>query len=112
MSLTHVALWSALALLESQAPAEAPFDPALVPNGVKVYAAQRCAACHSIEGVGNKKYPLDGVADKLTVEQLRKWIVAPREMDPKVRKRAYDKLDPKDLEALVMYMRSLTKKGS
>lgn len=111
MLLTQVTTWAVLTLGQASAPAEAPFDEALVPRGIEVYAAQRCAACHSIAGVGNKKSPLDGVGSKLSPDQLRKWIVAPREMDPKVRKRAYDKLAPKDLDALVMYMRSLTKKA-
>lgn len=112
LSLTQAALTAFLSLGQTEAKDEPPPDPALVAQGIKVYAAQRCAACHSIDGVGNKKSPLDGVGTKLKTEQIRKWIVAPREMDPKVRKRAYDKLEPKELEALIAYMRSLTKSGS
>jgi mono/diheme cytochrome c family protein len=82
-------------------------DRATLDRGREVYKQQRCQTCHSIDGVGNRRYPLDGVGARLTEEQIRKWIVAPREMDPKVRKRAYDKLPKQDLDALVAYMRSL-----
>jgi mono/diheme cytochrome c family protein len=84
-------------------------DEGRVKRGAEVYRAQKCQACHSIAGVGNKRYPLDGVGTKLTEEDIRKWIVAPREMNPKVRKRAYDKLPKADLDALVAYLKSLRK---
>jgi hypothetical protein len=42
-----------------------------------VYAAQKCAICHSIAGVGSKKFPLAGVGTKLTADQIREWIVDP-----------------------------------
>lgn len=74
--------------------------------GRKVYRQQRCQTCHSIEGVGNRRSPLDGVGSRLGREAIRKWIVAPKEMDPKVRKRAYD-LPAEELDALVDYMMSL-----
>jgi mono/diheme cytochrome c family protein len=82
-------------------------DRAALDRGREVYKQQRCQTCHAIDGVGNRRYPLDGVGARLTEEQIRQWIVAPREMDPKVRKRAYDKLPKEDLDALVAYMRSL-----
>ncbi|MEX1130276.1 MAG: c-type cytochrome [Vicinamibacterales bacterium] len=84
-------------------------DEARVTRGADVYREQKCQACHSIAGVGNKRYPLDGVGIKLTEEEIRKWIVAPREMNPKVSKRSYDKLPKADLEALVAYLKSLRK---
>ena len=84
-------------------------DKATVARGVEVYREQKCQACHSIAGVGNKRYPLDDVGSKLTEADIRKWIVAPREMNPKVSKRAYDKLPKDDLEALVAYLKTLRK---
>lgn len=78
-------------------------------RGAEVYRELKCQACHSIAGVGNKRYPLDGVGTKLTEEQIRKWIVAPREMNPKVSKKANDKLPKADLDALVAYLKSLRK---
>ena len=80
-----------------------------VARGAEVYRAQKCQACHSIAGVGSKRYPLDGVGTKLTEDDIRRWIVAPREMKPTVSKRAYDKLPKADLEALVAYLKSLQK---
>jgi mono/diheme cytochrome c family protein len=84
-------------------------DDARVKRGAEVYREQRCQACHSIAGVGNKRYPLDGVGDRRTVEEIRTWIVAPREMNPKVAKRAYDRLPKADLDALVAYLETLRK---
>ena len=63
-----------------------------IDRGKEVYRVSRCAMCHSIEGKGNKKNPLDGVGSRLEADSVRKWIVSPREMNPKVSKRAYDKL--------------------
>jgi mono/diheme cytochrome c family protein len=84
-------------------------DESRLKRGAEVYRAQKCQACHSIAGVGNKRYPLDGVGSRLTEEAIRKWIVAPRDMNPKVSKRAYDKLPKADLDALVAYLASLRK---
>jgi mono/diheme cytochrome c family protein len=84
----------------------APLDPAKIERGIKVYAAERCSSCHAIGGVGNRRYPLDGVGSRLTREKIQTWIVAPQEMDPRVRKRAY-KLNNEDLEGLVTYILSL-----
>ncbi len=80
---------------------------ATVEKGKDVYKAQKCQMCHSIDGVGNKKQPLDGVGAKLSEEQIRKWIVAPQEMKADVKKKAFDKLAAADLDALVAYMKSL-----
>ena len=87
--------------------ADAQSEEARVTRGAEVYREQKCQACHSVAGVGNRRYPLDGVGTKLTEEEILTWIVAPREMNPKVRKRAYDKLPKGDLEALVAYLKSL-----
>jgi len=86
-----------------------------VEKGVAVYAAQKCSTCHSIDGKGQAKGPLDGVGSKLTVDEIREWIVNPAEMTKKTnatRKplmRAYPKLPKEDLDALVAYMASLKK---
>lgn len=104
----HLAsLTAVLAALATPAAATAG-DAELIARGKSVYAAQRCATCHAIGGAGNRRYPLDGVGARLSDEQLRAWIVAPRTMDPAVKKRAYDKLPTADVDALVAYLRSLT----
>jgi mono/diheme cytochrome c family protein len=75
--------------------------------GKEVYRAQRCQICHSIAGVGNRRYPLDGVGSRLSEADIRQWIVAPRKMDPKVTKKAFDQLPAGQLDALVAYLQSL-----
>lgn len=81
--------------------------------GAKVYAAQKCSICHAIAGAGNKKFPLDGVGARLTADQIREWIVAPRDAAKKAGSsakpamRAYPTLPAADLDALVAYMASL-----
>lgn len=72
--------------------------------------------CHSIAGVGNNKLPLDGVGSKLTDDQIREWIVNPKEAATKAKStakppmRAYPNLPKADVDALVEYMKSLNKK--
>jgi mono/diheme cytochrome c family protein len=106
-SLTLMILFGALVLSAGPAYAQA--------DGAKVYAAQKCSMCHSIAGVGNKKLPLDGVGTKLTADQIREWIVTPAEAAKKASStakpamRAYPALPKADLDALVGYMKSLTK---
>ena len=84
-------------------------------KGEQVYAAQKCALCHSIGDKGNRKGPLDGVGAKLSADELRKWIVdakgmtvktaAPRK--PEMKNYALPK---EDVDALVAYMATLKNK--
>jgi mono/diheme cytochrome c family protein len=95
--------------------ATAAAQDAKVALGEKVYAAQKCAMCHSIGDTGNKKGPLDGVASKLTAEELHAWIVDAKGMTTKTKAtrkplmREY-KLPKEDVDALVAYMMTLKKK--
>jgi len=90
-------------------------DDAKIKKGVEVYAAQKCAMCHSIAGKGNQKGPLDGVGSKLNAEEIRLWIVDPKTMTQKTKAerkppmKAYPNLPAEDLDALVAYMLSLKK---
>lgn len=95
-----MAAYSAPACAQSAAP-----NP--VERGKAVFKEQQCQACHSVAGAGNRRYPLDAVGSTLSEDAIRKWIVAPREMNPTVRKRAYDKLSKPDLDALVAYLKTL-----
>lgn len=81
-------------------------ESATATDGQQVYEREGCAMCHAIQGKGNRRSPLDGVGTRLCRDDLRKWIVSPQEMKPKVRKRAYTLSEP-DLEALVGYLESL-----
>jgi mono/diheme cytochrome c family protein len=74
--------------------------------GRAVFVKQRCRTCHAIDGEGNARSPLDGVGSRLTEKEIRRWIVAPQEMDPAVTKRGYQ-LSEEDLDALVAYLMAL-----
>jgi mono/diheme cytochrome c family protein len=89
-------------------------DP--IERGRKVYEAERCSVCHSIGGKGNQKGPLDDVGSRLSVEDIRLWMVDAPGMTKKTnapRKpmmKSYTHLSKEDLDALVAYMASLKKK--
>lgn len=82
--------------------------------GKKAYAAQKCATCHSIAGVGSKMAPLDGVGSKLTAAEIKTWITDPATptaklaTKPKIAMKKYT-LPDAELDALVAYMSSLKK---
>ena len=86
-----------------------------IERGQRVYAAQKCAACHAIGGRGNARGPLDEVGSNLSVEEIREWMVDPKAMTVKTKSTRrppmpdYKDLRPEDLDALVAYMQSLKK---
>jgi cytochrome c5 len=86
---------------------------ALADAGRAVYEDQGCAMCHSIAGVGNPRYPLDGVGDRREPADIRKWIVGAAELEDRLPPRAfrmkqdYQELSPGDLDALVAFMEAL-----
>jgi mono/diheme cytochrome c family protein len=90
-------------------------DSAAVAKGKQVYTDQKCSLCHSIAGKGNAKGPLDEVGSKLTADDIRAWIVTPKEMTAKTKAtrmppmKAYPNLPKADLDALVAYMLTLKK---
>ena len=81
--------------------------------GQKVYEKQRCSLCHSVEGKGNLKGPLAGVAKKYDAATLKLWITQPAEMAKKhnaTRKppmKSFASLPPADVDALVAYLQTL-----
>jgi mono/diheme cytochrome c family protein len=90
-------------------------DKEKIEHGIKVYAAQKCNVCHSIEGKGKKTGPLDGVGSKLSESEIRQWLVDAVEMTKKTNAKRkpvmknYAKLPKEDIDALVVYMQSLKK---
>ena len=88
---------------------------AKIAKGVEVYAAQKCAICHSIAGKGNVKGPLDDVGSKYSTADLKAWIVDATGMTAKTKAprkplmKNYN-LPAEDVDALVAYMASLKKK--
>jgi cytochrome c2 len=78
-----------------------------VDHGRDVYAVQKCALCHSIAGIGGKKLALDGVASRLKVEEMKKWIRTPKEMKPGTTMKPYPNLPEKDLNDLTAFLSTL-----
>ncbi len=94
--------------------AAAAAQDAKVTKGAEVYAAQKCALCHSIGDKGNKKGPLDGVGSKLKEADLRQWMTDAKGMTAKTSATRKPEMKsyalPKDdLDAIVAYMASLKK---
>jgi len=87
-------------------------DAEKVKKGQQVYAAQHCSMCHSIAGKGNPKNALDDVGSKMTADELKKYIVNPKSVKADSKMKAYSSLPADDLDALVAYLSTLTKKGS
>jgi mono/diheme cytochrome c family protein len=117
-ALTVAAVTIALAGIFS-APAfaqDTKLDPKLVQRGEKVYAEQKCAMCHSIQGKGNKAGALDDLGTRLSEEDIRQWMINPRVMTEKSKSTrkplmpAYTKSPKEDLDAVIAYMRSLRAK--
>jgi mono/diheme cytochrome c family protein len=83
-------------------------------QGEKVFADQKCALCHSVDGKGNKKGPLDEVGSKLSKKEINEWITDAKGMTAKTKAarkppmKTYA-LPKEDVEALVAYLSDLKK---
>ena len=113
----HVVMGLVGVLAFGLAAATASAQDAKIEKGIKVYADQKCAMCHAIAGKGNVKGSLDGVGTKLSVQEIREWIVDPVAMTAKTKAERkplmtnkYTALPKDDLDALVAYMVGLKKK--
>jgi mono/diheme cytochrome c family protein len=102
----------AAAVLSGAAPA---FAQGAVEKGAALFVAQKCSLCHSLDGKGNAKGPLDGIGSKLKAEEIRQWLMAPVEMAGKAtatRKppmKSFATLPKEDLDALVAFIASKKK---
>jgi len=82
-------------------------------RGARLYVEQQCAACHSIAGAGNPRFPLDGVGARLNEEALRHGILGSGPVAERIspvvvrRKERYRPLSEDDLVALVNYLGQL-----
>ena len=87
---------------------------AKVAKGQQLFVDQKCTACHSVGDKGNKKGPLEGVASKLSADDLRSWITDAKGMTAKTKAtrkpdmKAYA-LPTDDVDALVAYLGTLKK---
>jgi cytochrome c2 len=94
--------------------ATAAAQDAKVAKGKQLFADQKCTLCHSIGETGNKKGPLDGVASKISVEEIKSWITDPKAMTAKTKAtrkpvmKQYT-LAAEDVDALVAYLATLKK---
>jgi mono/diheme cytochrome c family protein len=85
-----------------------------VSKGQQLFADQKCTLCHSVGDKGNKKGPLDGVASKLSADEIRSWVTDAKGMTAKTRAarkpemKAYT-LPKDDVDALVAYLTTLKK---
>jgi len=92
-------------------------DKAQIDKGMAVYEASKCSLCHSIAGKGNAKGSLDGVGTKLKADDIRAWILTPKEMTAKTKAPRVPAMmanatlikNTEDVDALVAYMLSLKK---
>jgi mono/diheme cytochrome c family protein len=107
--------WGIAITLLTATPAAAGGRRMQADRGEAVYASQKCALCHSLDGKGQAKGPLDGVGTKLTAAEIREWIVDAPGMTTKhkaTRKpvmKAYPNLPKEDLDALVAFLASKKK---
>jgi mono/diheme cytochrome c family protein len=82
-------------------------------RGRAVYEKATCQRCHSIEGVGNRRYPLDGVGARRTRAQLRDWTIGAGavvdSLSPSAAraKRQYAELPKAEMDALLHFMARL-----
>jgi mono/diheme cytochrome c family protein len=80
--------------------------------GQKVFTDSKCSMCHSVAGVGNKKFPLDGVGKK-GAEHIKMWLTDSKAAAEKEGKKlampmkSYKTLPPADFAALTAYLVSL-----
>jgi len=85
-----------------------------IATGRRVFETQGCMRCHSIAGKGNPRNPLDEVGKHLTAKAIRQWILAADELKAQLStptflaKQAYRKLPEEDMDALVIYLQSLS----
>jgi mono/diheme cytochrome c family protein len=85
----------------------------LVEEGRAVYEARRCARCHAVSGMGNRRSPLDGVGARLSPREIRGRILAAPEQREALpgyaaaAKEQYQQLPARDLDALVAFVISL-----
>jgi mono/diheme cytochrome c family protein len=83
--------------------------------GRDVYESRECDRCHMIAGRGYRHGKLDGVASKLSADEMRRWLRSPADMEaaletkPKVKmsSRKRMQLTDAEVEALVVYLRTL-----
>jgi mono/diheme cytochrome c family protein len=81
--------------------------PGFAVAGALTYQAQRCAACHSVNGAGMKVGPpLNGLSKRRTASWVERHFIDPQTMSPGTIMPPY-KLAAQELKDLTQYMMSL-----
>lgn len=95
-------------------PAAAAPTAQVIAQGIKVYNANNCAACHKINGKGGAIGPdLTSVGAARDAKYLRVHIEDPKKHTPGSSMPAFkDQIKGKDMDAIVAYMSSLKPKGA
>lgn len=99
--------------LARPAPAQ---DAKAIERGQAVFTEQKCSLCHAVAGKGNPKGLLDDIGSRLTADQIRQWLLTPKEQAEKEKKtrqpamKPFTSLPKADLDALVAYLQTLKKK--
>ena len=85
--------------------------------GKKLFTSKQCTKCHRIAGVGAKAGgKLDGVASKVSAEDMRRWLTEPAEMEKSLDHKPKLKMSSKmtqlalketDIAALITYLQTL-----
>jgi cytochrome c peroxidase len=81
--------------------------------GLRVFSAQGCERCHSVQGVGSPRFPLDGVGSRRNLDELRAWTLgSPAVQDSlspsAVRaKRSYEQIPAEEMRVLLAYLAAL-----
>lgn len=107
-------LVTALGMVVALALSTSAFAQASVEKGKALYEAQKCSLCHSIDGKGNAKGPLDSVGKK-PIAEVKKWITDPKAMtaekkaERKPFMKEYKSLSAEEVDSLVAYMMTLKK---
>ncbi len=85
-----------------------------VEAGRRLYEKNKCATCHQIDGRGNSRFPLDGVATRLNTDELRRWLTETARMEaaqprmPAIRMSTMEyRFNVEETAALVEYLRTL-----
>jgi mono/diheme cytochrome c family protein len=89
-------------------------DAKKIAMGKDLYQKYACEKCHQIAGKGSKISPLDGVASKMTADEMKQWITDPDTMTAKLAKKPAAKMKKVDMpepevDAIVAYLQTLKK---
>jgi len=80
--------------------------------GMEIYTQQGCAMCHSIQGQGNPRYPLDGVVNNLSIEEIHNWVTGDESIKDQLSMNSYKlkqlnrELTDDELQLLVYYLQN------